>query len=60
VNFQNEINNLREVESKLDHLKTKHSEMENKLNVYGKHVSQLQDENNTLREKNTALENGLM
>ena len=60
MNFQNEINNLREVESKLDHLKTKYSEMENKLNVYGKHVSQLQDENNTLREKNTALENGLM
>ena len=60
LKFQNEINNLREADSKLHDLKTKYIEVQNKLNVYQKHVTQLEDENSTLREKNTAIENGLI
>jgi hypothetical protein len=60
LNFQNEVNHLCEADTKLHDLQTKYIKIQNKLDVYEKHVSQLEDGNKTLREKNTAIENGLM
>lgn len=59
-NFQVEVNQLRQADSELPEMRRKYVELQNKLHVYEKHVSQLEEGNVTLRERNITVENDLM
>lgn len=60
MNFQKEVDRLHGADTKLTDLQTKYIEQKQKVDVYEKHVNQLEEVNTTLKEKNKTIENGLM